>query len=125
MPNNDPLAAARDDRLERDRIHYEWMLASVARFKLFFAGLVFAILSFSIQFAIVPESNTSIVNATHVAAWLLLITVGCLALRDAGGFVSRYTENSFNGLTSPCRIAMWGMFVAALLLLALARILGL
>lgn len=124
MPNNDPLTAARDDRLERDRIHYEWMLASIARFRLFFAGLVFAILSFSIQFAMVPKANASLVNTIHVIAWLLLIAAGFLALRDAGGFISKHTEESFNGLSSSWRKIMWGMFAVALLLLVSARILG-
>ncbi len=124
MPNNDPLAALRDDRLNRDRIHYEWMLASIARFRLFFAGLVFAILSFSIQFAMVPKANASLVNTIHVIAWLLLIAVGFLALRDAGGFVSKHTEETFNGLSSCWRKAMWGMFAIALLLLISGRILG-
>jgi len=46
-----------DDRYRRDQILYEWQLNSLARFRLFFAGLVFAVLAFSIQFSVeAPET---------------------------------------------------------------------
>jgi len=45
-------ANAKEDLLVRDRIRYQWMLESVAKFRFFFAGLVFAMLSFSVQFAV-------------------------------------------------------------------------
>lgn len=125
MRGEDPLNDEKSDRYERERIRYQWMLANVARFRLFFTGLVFALLSFSVQFSVVPKSNASVVNCIQVSAWLLLIMVGFLALRDAGGFVAQHTEDSFNGLSRGWRIAMWGMFATSLLLLALARILGL
>lgn len=78
-----------DDLFERDRIHYQWMLQSISRFRLFFAGLVFATLSFSVQFAI--DSGNTIVNTLQSSAWICLLVTGVLALRDAGGLVSRYT----------------------------------
>jgi hypothetical protein len=45
-------ANAKEDLLVRDRIRYQWMLDNVAKFRFFFAGLVFAMLSFSVQFAV-------------------------------------------------------------------------
>ncbi len=60
---------------------------SVSKFRLLFVGLVFAILSFSVQFS-VPTANRA-ARGSQLAAWILLLLTGMLSLRDAGGFVAR------------------------------------
>jgi hypothetical protein len=82
-----------------ERLRYQWMLDSVSKFRLFFAGLVFAMLSFSIQFAIVNSNRGA--KWYQLAAWLLLLLTGMLALSEAGGFVVKHTEDVFEGLR-PC-----------------------
>ena len=113
---------AQEDLLARDRIRYQWMLDSVSKFRLFFAGLVFAMLSFSVQFSIVTANRAA--KWCQVAAWLLLLGTGVLAVRDAGGFVSKYTQDKFEGLSSAMRWLMWGCFVLALVLLMIVRLLS-
>src|SRR5207245_4871214 len=66
-----------------ERVRYQWMLETLGKFRLFFAGLVFAMLSFSVQFSIVTANRA--VTWCQFAAWLLLLVTGALALRDAGG----------------------------------------
>ena len=113
---------AQEDLLARDRIRYQWMLDSVSKFRLFFAGLVFAMLSFSVQFSIVTANRA--VTRCQFAPWLLLLVTGALALRDAGGFVTKYTQDKFEGLSSVMRWLMWGCFVLALVLLMVVRLLS-
>jgi len=72
------------------------MLDSVSKVHLFFAGLVFAMLSFSIQFAVVTENRAA--QGCQLAAWILLLLTGMLAVRDAGGFVTKHTQDKFEGL---------------------------
>ena len=111
-----------DDMFQRERIRYQWMLESIQKFRVFFAGLVFAMLAFSIQFSI--ESPSTSAMWLQIAAWICLLLTGLLALRDAGGFVLLQTENKFSGLVITLRVFMWLLFVAALVLLAIARILA-
>jgi len=108
-----------DDRYRRDQILYEWQLNSLARFRLFFAGLVFAVLAFSIQFSV--EAPETVVRWLQILGWLALLASGILALRDAGGFVGRYTEEAFGGLGPKTRWCMWGLFVVGIGFLGVAR----
>jgi hypothetical protein len=109
----------KDHLLAGERIQHEWMLSSLQKFRLFFAGLVFAILAFSVQFGI--TSRNDFVEIVQPLAWLLLLITGCLALRDAGGFVVAYTQDKFEGLKPNSRKAMWVLFVVAMFLLILVR----
>src|SRR5437764_1422520 len=90
-----------EDLRARGRLRYQWMLDSVSKFRLFFVGLVFAILSFSVQFS-VPTTNRA-AKWCQLAAWLLLLVTGTLSLRDAGGLVTKHTEDVFDGLPSRVR----------------------
>lgn len=116
----EPSSQGVDDQRARMRMRYQWMLQSMTKFRFFFAGLVFAILSFTVQFSIRPASP--LVNWLQGSAWVLLLMTGVLALRDAGGFVTRYTEDVFGGLKPCFRGVMWGLFVGAIILLAAARL---
>src|SRR5712691_4581144 len=112
----------REDLMARDRLRYQWMLDSVSKFRLFFAGLVFAMLSFSIQFSVVTANRAA--TWCQLAAWLLLLLTGMLSLRDAGGFVAKNTQDVFEGLPPAVRRLMWACFLLAIILLMSARFLS-
>lgn len=116
------LGRQAEDRYERERIRYQWMLESIHKFRLFFVGLVFSILAFSVQFSI--ETKDICVNLAQVSAWLTLLFCGVLALKEAGGFNLIHHDNSFDGLDKKLRIVMWSSFLLGLLLLMVARVLN-
>ena len=111
-----------DDRVARDRIRYQWMLDSVSKFRLLFVGLVFAILSFSVQFSVAIANRAA--KGCQLAAWILLLLTGMLSLRDAGGFVAKNTDDVFEGLSPAVRRLMWWCFLLAIVLWAGARFLS-
>ncbi len=113
------MSRVEEDLKEREQIRYQWMLQVISRFKLFFAGLVFAILAFSVQFSV--HSSNPWVKWLQVAAWVFLIIAGFFALRDAGGFRTTYTEKVSEGLSAKNRRRMWAFFLIAIVLLALSR----
>jgi|AntRauTorcE11898_2_1112593.scaffolds.fasta_scaffold04719_6 hypothetical protein len=116
---NDSLSKGHDHILESERIHYSWMLNSIQRFRLFFCGLVFAVLSFSLQvgFDALPTSA----RVLYTCAWTSLLGAGVLALREAGGFRTKDTEESFEGMSPRWRKAMWALFLAGIALLGGAK----
>ena len=122
MEEKDRDAQNREDLLARERIRYQWMLESVSKVRLFFAGLVFAMLSFSVQFAVATENRAA--KGCQLAAWILLLLTGMLSVRDAGGFVTKHTQDKFDGLSPAIRRLMWGCFLLALVLLMTARLLS-
>src|SRR6266705_4566961 len=105
---DDQAAEGQEEVRARDRLRYQSMLDSITKFRLFFAGLVFAMLSFSVQFSVVSANRA--VKWCQLAAWLLLLATGVLALRDAGGFVAKNTEAAFEGLSPTVRGLMWWCF---------------
>lgn len=117
---DDRDVTAGEDFKARERIRYQWMLDGLSKFRLFFAGLVFAMLSFSVQFAVQTTDRTA--RWCQVLAWAFFGLTGLLALRDAGGFVVRYTEHVFEGLSPRTRWLMWACFVLGVVLLAATRV---
>lgn len=107
---------------QEDPVRYQWMLDSVSKFRLFFAGLVFAMLAFSIQFSVVTANQAT--KWCQLAAWILLLLTGMLSLRDAGGFVAKNTQDVFDGLPPSVRRLMWACFLLAIVLLMTARLLS-
>ena len=80
-PNRDPIDPVSDEmHITRDRA----MVESVYKFKFFFVGLVFAILSFSMQFPV--KTEIIIIRTTEIISWLLLLVTGYFAIKDCGGF---------------------------------------
>jgi hypothetical protein len=115
-------AKVKEDLMIRERIRYQWMLEGVSKFRFFFAGLVFAMLSFSVQFAVQTTDPTA--RWCQVIAWTFLVVTGMLALRDAGGFVTKYTENVFEGLSPTIRRFMWACFFLGVVFLAATRVIS-
>ena len=100
----------------RDRILAE----SAMKFRYFFVGLVFAILSFAIQYPI----KTSVLGLkfTEATSWGFIAITGLFALIDVGGF-SLSAEPS-GGLTRLCRGLMWACFLIGIVLLLASKIYG-
>ena len=120
--DSDSMRVAAEHRAARDNLHYDWMLQSILKFRLFFVGLIFSILAFSIQFSV--RADTLLVGILQAAAWGALLLAGLLALRDAGGLVTRYTEEVFEGLSTRARVVMWVLFASGMALIAAARLAG-
>jgi hypothetical protein len=77
MSDKDDAGAA------RERIRYQWMLDSVSKFRFFFAGLVFAMLSFSVQFAIYTTDRVA--RWCQALSWALLAVTGMLSFATQEG----------------------------------------
>ena len=105
---------------EGEKTRYRVMLESIYKFQQFFVGFVFAILSFSMQFP--TKATTLWVRLPEVSAWLLLAATGYFALKDCGGFASKLTDKVVEGLEPSHRARMWIFFMAAVILLLIARI---
>ena len=115
-------SGTREDLMARERLRYQWMLDSISKFRLFFVGLVFAMLSISVQFSV--SSALPAVRWCQVAGWVLLLATAVLSLIEAGGFRAKWTEPIFDGLPCRWRIAMWASFIFALVFLMGARFLA-
>jgi hypothetical protein len=110
-----PLRGDTQRRAEQDSNRLA--LESVYKFRFFFTALVFAILSFAIQFPV--DTRSVWIKSAEAGSWALLLTAGCLALRDCGGFRA---DLSPVGLSNGWRRLMWALFVVAIVLLLLAKI---
>jgi hypothetical protein len=73
-------------------------------------------LSFSVQFAV--QTTDRAARWCQVLAWIFLGVTGMLALRDAGGFVAKYTQDVSEGLSPTIRRFMWVCFFLGVVLLA-------
>jgi hypothetical protein len=97
----------------RDRVSVE----TAAKFRFFFTGLVFAILSFAIQFPLkTSDQSLKIVEAT---SWAFIAITALLALLDIGGFSA--SSDSSSRLTPHARGFMWFAFLAGVVLLLTAK----
>jgi hypothetical protein len=102
-----------------EKTRYEQMLGAVYKFRFFFVGLVFAMLSFAMQS---PVSVTiQWVKYIEFMSWFFLIFTGFLALRDCGGFSPLLTEKALEGLSPFWRSVMWKAFLAAVIFLFVAK----
>jgi hypothetical protein len=107
--------------IELDKIRHQAILSSLTKYRFFFAGLIFAILSYSVQKPI--ESGNFLLNWSENVSWLFLLISGLLSIKECGGFSSKLTEDAvFSGLSERYRKAMYIFFVIAMLLLVFSRI---
>ena len=110
--------AEKDWNLERVR--------NIYKFDFFFTGLVFAIVSFAIQF---PVKNKSwILKIVEGFSWLLFIIAGICSLYVCGGFITRHTEivlKKREARIPKVRFCMWLFFIAAILVLVIVKIVDL
>lgn len=106
---------------ELDKIRHQAILSSLTKFRFFFAGLVFAILSYSVQKPI--NSGLPIIIWSEALSWVLLLASGLFSIKECGGLNSKLTESAvFEGLSPHHRVIMYGLFVSAMGLLILSRI---
>lgn len=101
--------------ITRDRA----MVEAVYKFRFFFVGLVFAVLSFAMQFPVTTDNT--VINYIEASSWLILLLTGFLAIRDCGGFCKLANEEAINGLTEKWRQLMWLTFFASIGLLFIAK----
>lgn len=104
--------------LEHEKNRQRVVLESAAKFRFFFVGLVFAILSFAIQFPI--KSEEFYLKLTETSSWALIATTGLLSLADIGGFSLSSEPNS--SLTKLARGVMWVCFLFGVVLLLASKI---
>ena len=107
--------------LDAEKNRHRVMLESVYKFRFFFVGLIFAILSFSLQFPV--KTQNPYVIAIEIFSWILLVISGFFALKDCGGFASKLTGEVLDGLVPFQRRAMWLSFFTAMVLMLAAKIL--
>lgn len=118
MPNRAP-PSFHGEKLEE--IRHQAVLSSLTKFRFFFAGLIFAVLSYSIQKPV--DSVSPYLNWAESISWLLLLASGLFAVKECGGFNLKLTEDAvFSGLSERYRKVMYGLFILAMLLLVLSRI---
>lgn len=106
-------------RQQSHEIHLE-RVRSIYKFHFFFAGLVFAILSFAIQYPV--KGNNSMIRGYEALSWGLLAFTGLLALKQIGGFAPEGTNKYLQNLRKNWMIVMWSSFVSGLVLLIIVKI---
>jgi hypothetical protein len=123
------LSEQDDIKKELRRSETEWNLERVRniyKFDFFFAGLVFAALSFAMQFP-VKSSYIYLVVAEGIS-WILFLIVGMCALYLCGGFLTRHTHGALEKRQErqpKVRFLMWVLFVTAVGILAIVKIVNL
>lgn len=100
-------------------VHLEKVRA-VYKFHFFFTGLIFAILSFAIQY---PVKNSFVwIKIIESISWILLSMTCLLSLKNIGGFSLEDTNRYHKGLNKEWRKLMWVFFCAGIVLLLAAKI---
>lgn len=100
-------------------VHLE-KVRSISKFHFFFTSLVFAILSFAIQFPVSDEREW--IKVTEALSWIAMGITGLIALKQIGGFSLEDMEQYNSGLSKNWRLLMWVLFVTGVFLLLLAKI---
>lgn len=107
----------------------EWdleRLRNIYKFDFFFAGLVFAIVSFAMQFPI--KSHFIYLRIAEGVSWVLFLAVGICALYICGGFFTKHTHAALqkrNEHLPKVRCWMWRLFISAIGILAIVKIVDL
>lgn len=106
------LRAEIEKELENVRSNY--------RFNFFFSGLVFAILSFAIQFPV--KGDTVWIKIIEAVSWIVIGLTGILALKQMGGFSLKNATATRSGLSRNWQFTMWTLFLYDVSLLLLSKI---
>lgn len=122
---------SRQDDIEKESrcTGKEWDLERVRnlyKFDFFFTGLVFAVLSFGMQFSV--KSCCTYLKIAESISWVLFLIVGMCALYVCGGFLTQHTHGELENRQkdSPkVRRIMWVLFVFAVGILSIVRIVDL
>jgi hypothetical protein len=109
---------SRDERKE-DAELFRLNLQYLMRFYFFFTALIFAILSFSMQYSI--KTSILYIKIAEVCAWFLLLISGILGLKEIGAFAVKDLGRVLGRLGTYERIIMWICFTGSLFLLIIAR----
>ncbi|MDD4980931.1 MAG: hypothetical protein PHC54_06680 [Candidatus Omnitrophica bacterium] len=103
----------------------EWDLERVCniyKFNLFFTGLVFAIVSFAMQFPV--KSACLELRIAEGCSWALFLITGICALYVCGGFVTKHTDSVLRKREEKLpliRFWMWVLFIVAIVVLAIVK----
>lgn len=116
-PHRDSLDPIGDEMtITRDRA----MVEAIYKFRFFFVGLVFAILSFAMQFPVSTESMC--IKSLEGVSWLFLLITGFFAIKDCGGFAKIINEEAINGIKQNQRQIMWFSFFLSIALLFIVKV---
>lgn len=116
-------------KVELKRAEIEWDLERVRniyKFNFFFTGLVFAIVSFAMQFPV--KSACLGLRIAEGFSWVLFLITGFCALYVCGGFVNRHTDPVLRKREEKLplvRFWMWIFFIAAIVILAIVKVVDL
>jgi hypothetical protein len=110
--------ARKDWDLERVR--------NIYKFDFFFTGLMFAIVSFAMQFPV--RSACLILRVAESFSWIIFLATGICALYVCGGFVTRHTDpvlKKRDERLPMVRFWMWLFFIIAFVVLAAVKVIDL
>ncbi len=106
--------------IERAKTEHRVSVEAASKFRFFFVGLVFAMLSFAIQFPM--KAGALMLKVVESSSWALLAISGLLALADIGGFSAQ--DCGGTRLSISARRFMWLFFLLAVALLLTSKILA-
>ena len=121
---NNPEILKELKRAETD-LHLE-RVRNIYKFDFFFTGLVFAIVSFAMQFPV--KSACLCLRIAESFSWILFLVVGICALYVCGGFIMRHTDpvlEKRQQILPKVRWWMWSSFVVAVVILVFVKIIDL
>lgn len=117
---DDAIKIESKERARADTEMHLEKVRSIYKFHFFFTALVFAILSFAIQFPV--SSNHPWIKIIEATSWLLIAATALLALKQVGGFAPIDTLQYHQGLSIRWRRIMWFLFSVGVGLLLTAKI---
>ena len=109
-PQDDTLKIEAKERARADTEKHLEKVRSIYKFHFFFAALVFAILSFAIQFPVSSENLW--IKIMEVVSWVLIAATALLTLKQVGGFAPIDTMEYHQGLNIRWRKVMWFLFLS-------------
>lgn len=122
LPQDDALKIEAKERAHAETEKHLEKVRSIYKFHFFFTALVFAILSFAVQFPVSSENLW--IKIMEVVSWVLIAATALLALKQVGGFAPIDTMEYHQGLNIRWRKVMWFLFFVGVWMLLIAKILN-